>query len=694
MALVACGGGAGAGGTSATGSATAGAGTGGSSGGEGTTGPGGSDGTGTTGGGSGTGSTNGTGTAGGSTTGRSVGSNSGGASSSSAGSSGGSGSTGGLAACGGFDAGFNSGYTCPAGAVSVAPDASLAPLVKSNPPGTTFCLQPGTHHDSVLLRTGGGGDVFTGPTGSLADGVIESGGVALAGWSQVTVAGTAYWTAAAGPPLTTVQNDTVCGDVPAGGSTCSGYETCFFPQALYVDGGTYLAVSSLSAVAPGSWYYEMDGLQSVKIAAGGGGYTLGDELDVAGGDAGLVKVSGVDDAGAVTGLAIIRPGYGYPASIASAATAEARIGFPGPRDAGTGSGCTLSLSAGCGGTFGNVYLAASEAPAAAVVEIGTLPYFLATAEASGVVVQGLTIQEYAGDIGGAAVEMNWEGSSGTASGWTIQNDEVRLNQSIGVYVGYGPDGGPMALVQGNHLHHNGQFGLGGGGNLAPITVRGNTIDHNNTAHVCPDYGAGGLKVGGTKAPVLVEGNVVHDDRGGGLWSDVNARDVTYQCNTVHDELDEGIRIEVSAAQAVLDNQLYGCGQDPIHVTCSSQVTVEGNYVVPGPGAVGLAVDYSHKRDGEHPGFTEPAGLSVVQNTVLVSGTHGGATLWDFSSPHDLSWQDAGIFDGNSYCADAGSWSGWGKGDGFAWGDFSAWQTGASPQDPHGQLLLNGSCPLP
>jgi hypothetical protein len=135
------------------------------------------------------------------------------------------------------------------GQVMVAPGDDLQALVKANPAGTTFVLQPGVHHDGVESLKNG--DVFTSPSGTTADGVMENGAKTLDGWTQVTLNGARYWTTAGGIPLKTGGWDS---------SKCEpGFDGCFHPQNLYFDNADYIHVTSLASVAAGRWYYDFNG---------------------------------------------------------------------------------------------------------------------------------------------------------------------------------------------------------------------------------------------------------------------------------------------------------------------------------------------------------------------------------------------------------------------------------------------------
>src|SRR6516165_9889595 len=72
--------------------------------------------------------------------------------------------------------------------VTVNPTDNLQNLVNANPAGTTFCLQPGVHHDSVKPKSN---DIFTGISGA-----VENGARLLTNWQRTVIAGTPYWTTA------------------------------------------------------------------------------------------------------------------------------------------------------------------------------------------------------------------------------------------------------------------------------------------------------------------------------------------------------------------------------------------------------------------------------------------------------------------------------------------------------------------
>ena len=127
--------------------------------------------------------------------------------------------------------------------------------------------------------------------------------------------------------------------------------------------------------------------------------------------------------------------------------------------------------------------------------------------------------------------------SAYGSGWTITNNEIRLNHGCGVW------SGSDSLVSNNFIHHNGQLGLCGQGK--DILIEGNEIAFNNTAGFDSRWEAGGAKWVNTES-LVVRNNYSHDNLGPGLWTDSNNIRTTYEGNVVEDNADEGIFHEISS----------------------------------------------------------------------------------------------------------------------------------------------------
>lgn len=485
--------------------------------------------------------------------------------------------------------------SCPGNPVTVNPTDNLQTLVTACPASTTFILQAGTHHDSVTSLKNG--DVFTSPSGTTADGVIENGAVALPlsgqTWTQVTISGTAYWTTPGGTPLNS-------GSL----TNCqSAYTSCWYTQNLYFNNVDYIHAASLTSVTTGAWYY-----------------------DFAGGDGGIVN---------------------------------------------------------------NIYL--RDNPTAATVELGANYNAFISTSATNITVQGLIIEKYAPNIQNGAVEPE-------ASGWIVQNNEIRLNHGAGISV---RPSGDNAQVLNNYLHDNGQFGVNIGA-VNNATVSNNVIVHNNIDHTLIGFGAGCCKFTGTNS--LVSYNLVHDNLGDGLWSDVFASGITYDHNIVYNNQADGIRLEISDKQTVTNNVVYGNGLGSpdetgiggwqINGVSSSHVVIQNNYVTNTIGSLGGAqVTYNSGRGGCGTNCTIPVGTQVEGNffTVL-SGGPMITGVQDFSNTSS-SWETAGMWNYNTYCVPSLPWTStnWVDGSSNAHVTFSSWQS--TGQDST-SVVKSGTCNIP
>lgn len=93
---------------------------------------------------------------------------------------------------------------------------------------------------------------------------------------------------------------------------------------------------------------------------------------------------------------------------------------------------------------------------------------------AGVIVSGLVMEKFTNSAG-ATVR--------TGETWVVEYSEIRLNHGAAVAANTG------VVIRGNHLHHNGQYGIVG--SAADILVEGNEIAFNNTEGFDPKWDAGG-----------------------------------------------------------------------------------------------------------------------------------------------------------------------------------------------------------
>jgi len=194
--------------------------------------------------------------------------------------------------------------------------------------------------------------------------------------------------------------------------------------------------------------------------------------------------------------------------------------------------------------------------------------------ARNVKIEGLTIEKFACP----AQEGALDGKAG--SNWVIENNLIRFNHGVGIRLGDGMQ------VRNNKLLHNGQLGIGGGGSNA--IVDSNEIAFNNYAGF--DYGweAGGSKFAFTKN-LVVRNNYAHDNRGPGLWTDIENENTFYEHNHTKSNQEAGILHEISYQAVIRDNLIEDDGfsasgkTEPwygaaIIVAGSSGVEVYGNTV--------------------------------------------------------------------------------------------------------------------
>ncbi len=194
-------------------------------------------------------------------------------------------------------------------------------------------------------------------------------------------------------------------------------------------------------------------------------------------------------------------------------------------------------------------------------------------------ISGLTIEKYACAAGDGAVQ----GRSDTgemSSHWVVENNVIRLNHGAGIRLG----NGMQALY--NQLLDNGQLGIGGGG--SDVRVEGNEIAFNNYAGYAYDWEAGGSKFAFTK-DLVVRDNYAHDNKGPGLWTDIDNENTLYDHNHTKSNQAAGILHEISYHAVIQDNLIendgfsasgktspwYGGG---IVVAASSDVEIFGNTV--------------------------------------------------------------------------------------------------------------------
>lgn len=233
-----------------------------------------------------------------------------------------------------------------------------------------------------------------------------------------------------------------------------------------------------------------------------------------------------------------------------------------------------------------------------------------TGEVTGVLVDGFVIEKFANPAQHGAVHA-------AGPGWKIQRNDIRLNHGHGI-------NSRSAQVLGNHLHHNGQLGLGGGAGSGQL-VAGNEIDHNNTAGFSALWEAGGAKWAMTEG-LIVRGNKVHHNQGKGLWTDINNTRTLYENNIVYANASHGIYHEISYDAVIRNNRitdnghsqpLPGWGGAGIRVAASPNVEIYGNVLIGNENAIMLVQQRRTDWPSPH-GAHELHDVSVHDNDVTMS----------------------------------------------------------------------------
>jgi len=206
-----------------------------------------------------------------------------------------------------------------------------------------------------------------------------------------------------------------------------------------------------------------------------------------------------------------------------------------------------------------------------VVETSVTPFAI-IGNADHVTLRNLIIEKFATPSHEAAV-------NGRMTYLTVDNLEARFNHFAGIRT---IDG---SVAQHTRVHHNGALGFIGSG--PDIRIEQNEIDHNNTVGYNPFWAAGGTKWVYTTR-LVVRNNDAHDNRGPGLWTDINNEDVLVEDNRVFDNDLSGIFHEVGYRAIIRRNTVHGNGRTKpfpgwvvgagILVSSSSDVEVYDNVV--------------------------------------------------------------------------------------------------------------------
>ena len=197
-------------------------------------------------------------------------------------------------------------------------------------------------------------------------------------------------------------------------------------------------------------------------------------------------------------------------------------------------------------------------PAGLTVELGVTPIAF-EGSAHSVTIKNLTFEKFATPAGNAAVIHPGEG----AYGWTIENSELRLNHGRGISAGgkHLPANRPGTTIRGNLIRDMGWIGIGRN-NSRGLVVE-NEITRANTLGFPFGWSAGGIKTGKTSNSTW-ERNYIHDNRGYGIWFDVNpgkdGKNVVRN-NIIVNNTRGGIHYEIGANALIEGNWIENNGHE-------------------------------------------------------------------------------------------------------------------------------------
>jgi parallel beta-helix repeat protein len=191
--------------------------------------------------------------------------------------------------------------------------------------------------------------------------------------------------------------------------------------------------------------------------------------------------------------------------------------------------------------------------------------------ASRVTLDSITVQNYASDFQGAAIQ-----PESHAGNWVVRNVSALHNGYAGMLLTDGMQ------VLGGHYNDNDQTGIAGNATSEPVLLDGVELARNHTLHAPCDWDGGGMKW--DEGPVTVRNSYVHDNDCRGLWADINAHNVLIENNLIENNYAEGIAYEISRDAVIRNNQVFGNGRrgagwywdGGIMVASSSNVEIYGN----------------------------------------------------------------------------------------------------------------------
>ncbi len=305
--------------------------------------------------------------------------------------------------------------------------------------------------------------------------------------------------------------------------------------------------------------------------------------------------------------------------------------------------------------YDNAVIYIGDDPAGHRVECGATEAAI-EARAADVVVKGLTIEKFT--LRGISV----------SPAALIENNEVRYVHGAGIRFG------TRCKVLNNYVHHNGKYGMNGGGEDA--LLEGNELSFNNAAAYRTKRGGGCWDAGATKfalsTRLVVRNNYSHNNYCDGFWSDTDNIGTVYEGNRIENNYRFGIVVEISYATTIRNNKIRGNMASGIFILASSDQDIHHNAIennglgnpdngvlIPEAHRGGIMLVQQKRGSGRH-GEYLAKNISVHDNTFVITAGAIGATK-ALGNPQVFSQNN--VFAGNHYFVPDpnGAWWSWESG---------------------------------
>jgi hypothetical protein len=263
-------------------------------------------------------------------------------------------------------------------------------------------------------------------------------------------------------------------------------------------------------------------------------------------------------------------------------------------------------------------------------------------DADDVTIQHLTVTRYASPAQHGAIH--------AAEGLRWEVGYVTVTQAHGSGIRIGP---------GMHLHHSrisdaGQLGVGGtdehDGVKLPVLVEFNEIFNNRTLRYYWGWEGGATKFALT-TDLVFQNNWVHDNRGPGVWFDVDNADAVIRANVVEGNDQAGIFYEISFGAEIYDNVVRDNGRQAvgdegagIHVSNSRDVEIHHNAIYGNRSAI---LGTQGDRGSSHLGVRETVGLYAHHNDIVPGEVAQGIRV-DYGDPTHFYQRAGNRMEANTY----------------------------------------------